>query len=92
MKDIIKKFISNRGKRFEITQTEFNEFITETFYLFRNKYPTSDDLNKIQAAFQFGYFTLEDTIENIIKNSNKFGFSISTLIDKKGNIINTTIK
>lgn len=91
MKDIIKKFISGRGKALSITNEEVNEFINESFYLFRQKYPSDEDLYKIQMAFQFGYFSIESTIENIIRNSNKLGFVVNTLIDKNGKIINTTI-
>lgn len=91
MKDIIKKFISGRGKTLSITNEEVNEFINESFYLFRQKYPSDEDLYKIQMAFQFGYFSIESTIENIIRNSNKLGFVVNTLIDKNGKIINTTI-
>ena len=43
------------------------------------------------TAFRIGTFSLEDTIQNIIKNCDKFGFNVSTLYSKRGEILNTYI-
>ena len=91
MKEIISKFIKSRGVSTNITQEEFIEFISETYNLFKNKYPSSEELHQIMAAFRIGAFSLEDTIQNIIKNCDKFGFNVSTLYSKRGEILNTYI-
>lgn len=87
MKEIIKKIISYDGKEQSITQEEFNEFINETFYLFRNKYPSVEEFNKIISGFKIGLFNIESTIDNITTNSNKFGFSVESLYNKNKQLI-----
>lgn len=91
MKEIISKFIKGRNKQMSISQEEIIEFISESYFLFKNKYPTSEELQQILAAFRVGVFSLEITVENIIKNCNKFGFNVSTLYSKNGEILNTYI-
>ena len=52
MNDFLKKFIENSHFGRSINRVELIEFIKEVYFLYKNKYPSDNDLNLITKSFE----------------------------------------
>lgn len=84
MKDIIKKVITDYTLNKSIQNDDIIEFIKESFFIFRDKYPDQNELGMIVQLFNFGIFTISDTVKNVIE---KLKIDITILYDSKKNPI-----
>lgn len=92
MYEIISKIIKNRNNLHSLPQEDMTNFVNESFKLFRNKYPTPEELDKIIKGFNHGIFDIQSTINNILNNLNKLNLNSTILYDKSGNILDIYFK
>ena len=91
MNDFLKKFIENSHFGRSINKVELIEFIKEVYFLYKNKYPSDNDLNLITKSFEYGMFDIGETINKITNNSYKLNINIMKITDKQGNVIKIII-
>lgn len=92
MNEIISKIIKNRNNLHSLPQEDITNFVNEVFKLFRNKYPTPEEFNKIIKGFNSGIFDIQSTINNLLENLSKLNLKSTILYDKSGNIIDIYFK
>ena len=92
MNEIISKIIKNRNHLHSLPQEDITNFVNEVFKLFRNKYPTPEEFNKIIKGFSSGIFDIQSTINNLLENLNELNINSTILYDKSGKIIDIYFK